>query len=47
VLRRAVDELDVGRLLRELDDPDRLEAAIRDAVLRAARQEIVDRLRPG
>jgi hypothetical protein len=47
VLRRAVDELDVARLLRELDDPDRLEAAIRDAVLRAARDEIVDRLRPG
>jgi hypothetical protein len=47
VLRRAVDELDVARLLHELDDPDRLESAIQSAVLRAVRDELVERLRPG
>ena len=47
VLRRAVDELDVARLVRELDDPDRLQSAVRSAILRAARDEILGRLRPG
>jgi hypothetical protein len=46
LLRRAVDELDVDRLIRELDDPQQIESAIRSAILRAARDEIVDRLRP-
>jgi hypothetical protein len=46
LLRRAVGELDVDRLIRELDDPDRLDSAVRAAILRAARDEIVDRLRP-
>jgi hypothetical protein len=45
LLRRAVDELDVGRLLRELDDPDRLESAVESAMMRAARDELLDRLR--
>jgi hypothetical protein len=45
LLRRAVDELDVGRLVRELDDPDQLESAVRSAILRAARDQILDRLR--
>jgi hypothetical protein len=46
LLRRAVDQLDVEELLRELDDPQQLETAIRTAVLRAAGDEILDRLRP-
>jgi hypothetical protein len=47
VLKRAVEQLDVGRLLQDLDDPDQLDAAVRDALLRAARDEILARLRPG
>jgi hypothetical protein len=46
LLRRAVDELDVDRLIHELDDPQRLESAVRSAILQAARDEILDRLRP-
>lgn len=46
VLRRAVDELDVGRLLRELDNPDQLESTVRSAILQAVRDQILDRLRP-
>lgn len=47
LLTRAVDELDVDQLIRELDNPDRLEPAIRAAMLRAVRDELLDRLRPG
>lgn len=46
LLRRGVDELDVEQLVRELDDPDQLESAVRSAILRAVRDEILDRLRP-
>jgi hypothetical protein len=46
LLRRTVDRLDIGRLLRELDDPGRLATAVRAAILRAARDEILARLRP-
>ena len=46
LLRRAVDELDVDALVGELDDPDQLESAIRSAILQAARDQILDRLRP-
>ena len=46
LLRRAVGELDVARLVRELDDPDRLEPGIRSAILKAARDQILERLRP-
>ena len=46
LLRRAIDELDVEELVRELEDPDRLESAIRSAILQAARDQILDRLRP-
>jgi hypothetical protein len=41
-----VGELDVDRLVRDLDEPDRLEPAIRSAILNAARDQILDRLRP-
>ena len=46
LLRRAVDDLDIDRLIRELDDPQQIESAVRSAILRAARDEILDRLRP-
>jgi hypothetical protein len=46
LLRRAVDELDVDALIRELDDPEQLESAIRAAILQAARDQILDSLRP-
>jgi hypothetical protein len=46
LLRRAVSELDVDQLVRQLDDPHQLEAAIRSAILRAARDQILERLRP-
>jgi hypothetical protein len=46
LLRRAVGELDVDELLDQLADPDQIESAIRAAILRAARDEILDRLRP-
>jgi len=46
LLRRTVDEIDVNRLLRELDDPGQLESAVRSAVLQAALRQILDRLRP-
>ena len=46
LLRRVVDELDVAGVLAELEDPARLESALRDAVLAAARDQIVASL-PG
>jgi hypothetical protein len=46
LLRRAVGELDVDQLLGQLDDPGRLESAIRSAILRAAADQIVDALKP-
>ena len=46
LLRRAVRELDVDRLVGELDDPKQLESAVRSAILTAVRDEILDRLRP-
>jgi hypothetical protein len=46
LLLRAVDELDVERLVRDLENSDQLQSAIRAAILRAARDEILDRLRP-
>jgi hypothetical protein len=46
LLRRTLDELNVARLLRELNDPGRLNSAIRSAVLHAALGQILDRLHP-
>lgn len=46
LLRRSIDKLDVRQLIRELDDPHKLDAAIRSAVTQAARDEALDRLRP-
>ena len=44
VLRRAVDRLDVAALLDDLDDPDALQAALRRAIVGAARAQIVSGL---
>jgi hypothetical protein len=46
LLHRALDELDVDELVRELDDPQQLDSAIRSATIQAARDQILDRLRP-
>ena len=46
VLRRTVDELDVTQLLHELNDPSKLNSALQSAILRAALQQILARLRP-
>jgi hypothetical protein len=45
LLRRAVGELDVNRLVHDLDNPDRLQPAVRSAILRAAQDQILERLR--
>ena len=47
LLRRAVDELDVGRLVQNLGDPAQLQSAIQSALLRAARDQILAGLRAG
>jgi hypothetical protein len=46
LLRRSVDQLQVEQLVRQLGDPQQLESAVRSAVLRAARDQILERLRP-
>lgn len=46
LLRRAIDELDINRLLRELNDPSQLNSVLRSAILQAALRQILDRLRP-
>jgi hypothetical protein len=46
LLHRAIGNLDVNQLVRELDDPDKLQPAIQSAILKAARDQILERLRP-
>jgi hypothetical protein len=46
LLRRTVEELDVNRLLHELGSEGQLESTLRSAILRAALQQILDRLQP-
>ncbi len=46
VLRRTIDELDVTRLLHQLNDPSQLDSAIQSAILQAALHQILDRLHP-
>ena len=46
LLRRTVDELDINRLLHELNDPRQLDPALQSAILQAALRQILDRLRP-
>jgi hypothetical protein len=46
VLRRTIDQLDVTRLLHQLNDPSQLNATVQSAILHAALSEILARLRP-
>jgi hypothetical protein len=46
LLKRAIDQLDVQALVRQLDDPDKLQSAIQAAILKAAQDQILERLRP-
>jgi len=46
LLRQAINELDINRLLRQLDNPNQLDAALQSAILQAALRQILDRLRP-
>lgn len=46
LLRRTIDELDVARLVHELNDPRQLNSAVQSAILHAALHQILDRLRP-
>jgi hypothetical protein len=46
LLRSTVNELDVNKLLRELGDPSRLQAAVRAALLQAGLHQIESRLSP-
>ncbi len=46
LLRRTIDELDVTRLLQELNDPRQLNSAVQSAILHAALHQILDRLHP-
>ena len=46
LLRETVDELNINRLLRELNDPNQLQSAIQSALLRATFRQILNRLRP-
>jgi hypothetical protein len=46
LLRATIEQLDVTRLLHELNDPRRLNSAIQSAILHAALRQILDRLRP-
>ncbi len=46
LLLRTIDELDVTQLLHELNDPRQINSAVQSAILHAAEQQILDRLRP-
>ncbi len=46
LLRRTIDELDINRLLHELNDPNQLNSVLQSAILQAALRQILDRLHP-
>ncbi len=46
LLHRTIDELNVTQLLHELGDPRQIDSAVQSAILHAALQQILDRLRP-
>ena len=46
LLRRTIDDLDVARLLHELNDPRQLNSAVQSAILHAALRQVLDCLRP-
>ncbi len=46
LLRQTITGLDIDRLLRELNDPGRLDSTLQSAILQAALRQILDRLHP-
>jgi hypothetical protein len=46
LLRQTIGGLDIDRLVRELNDPGRLDSALQSAILQAALRQILDRLHP-
>jgi hypothetical protein len=46
LLRQTIDELDINRLLHELNDPRQLNPILQSAILQAAVRQILDRLHP-
>jgi hypothetical protein len=46
LLRRAVDDLDINRLIRQLGNPNQLQSTIQSALLRAAGSQILHQLQP-
>jgi hypothetical protein len=46
LLHATVEQLNVNQILHQLSDPSQLESTVRSAVLEAAKQQILDRLRP-
>ena len=46
LLRRAINDLDINRVLHELGDPRQLNSVLQSAILQAAQRQILDRLHP-
>ena len=46
LLRRAINDLDINRVLHELGDPRQINSVLQSAILQAARRQILDRLHP-
>jgi len=46
LLQRTIDELDINRLLHELNDPRQLNSVLQSAILQAALSQILGRLHP-
>jgi hypothetical protein len=46
VLQRTIDQLDVARLVHELNNPSQLHSAVQSAILHAALGQILNRLHP-
>jgi hypothetical protein len=46
LLRQTIDELNINRLLHELNNPSQLNSVLQSAILQAALRQILDRLQP-
>ncbi|MGH2882779.1 MAG: hypothetical protein ACRDPA_08815, partial [Solirubrobacteraceae bacterium] len=46
LLRQTIEGLNIDRLVRELNDPGRLDSALQSEILQAALRQILDRLEP-
>jgi hypothetical protein len=46
LLRQTVNELDINRLLHQLNNPSQLNSVLQSAILQAALRQILDRLHP-